>query len=178
GVELHRAADVGEDDQRATLELAALAMERERDAPVARRVAEHAPLVEASAATRPDQAEGLADRQVEPQVAQRPRERVELLAGALAEVLAPEELDGTRRPGLLGDFDFGSARVRPLGHVGEERGAEERRAIVTRRERDALRTVGLLVGGVEERAEEIVEDRQILAAHPERGPRRQVHVAS
>src|SRR5262249_39777937 len=124
GVELHRAADVGEDDQRATLELAALAMERERDAPVARPAAEHAPHVEASAATRPDQAEGLADRQVEPQVAQRPRERVELLAGALAEVLAPEELDGTRRPGLLGDFDFGSAPVRPLGHVGEECGAE------------------------------------------------------
>src|SRR5262249_34849083 len=59
GVELHRAADVGEDDQRAALELAALAMERERDAPVARRVAQHAPHVEAGAPTRPDPAERL-----------------------------------------------------------------------------------------------------------------------
>src|SRR5262249_45043514 len=88
GVELHRAADVGEDDQRAALELAAPAMEYERDAAVARRVAQHAPHVEAGAAARADQAKRLADRQVEPHVAQRPRERVELLAGALAEVLA------------------------------------------------------------------------------------------
>ena len=177
GVELHRAADVGEDDQRAALELAALVMERERDAAVARGGAQHAPHVEAGAPARPDQTERLADRQVEPDVAQRPRERVELVARALAEVLPPEELERTRRPGLLGDLDLGGTRVRPLGHVRDERGAEERRAIVTRRERDPLGAVGLLGGGAEERGEEIVEDRQVLAAHHERGPRRQVHVA-
>src|SRR5262249_55141842 len=90
GGEVPRAAGVGEGDQGAALELAALAMEYERDAAVARRVAQHAPHVEAGAAARADQAERLADRQVEPHVAQRPRERVDLLAGALAEVLAPE----------------------------------------------------------------------------------------
>src|SRR5262249_28248345 len=102
GIELHRAADVGEHDQRAALQLAALAMKRAGDAAVARRVAEHAPHVESSAAARPDQAERLALRQVEAHVAQRPRERVELVARALAEVLAPKNLEGTRRPGLLG----------------------------------------------------------------------------
>src|SRR5262245_59074807 len=53
-IELHRAADVGEHDQRAALQLAALAMERERDATVARGVAEHAPHVESGAAARAD----------------------------------------------------------------------------------------------------------------------------
>src|SRR5262249_46677619 len=96
GIERHRAADVREHDQRAAPQLAALAMAREGDAAVARRVAEHAPHVESSAAARPDQAERLALRQVEAHVAQRPRERVELVARALAEVLLPKDLEGTR----------------------------------------------------------------------------------
>src|SRR5262249_31792113 len=72
GIELHRAADVGEDDQRATLQLAALVMQRERDAAVAGGVTQHAPQVEPSAAARPDQAGGLARRPVEAEGAPRP----------------------------------------------------------------------------------------------------------